>query len=448
MKNGWMKWMYVVLLSGLFSGWACAAPPITTTVYPTGSFPQDVQNVQTAIDNGGSVLLKATNATGQPTAFNFGPATLAGSGVNLNTDVTILGEQVGQITTTIKGGFIPILGLVPVESTIQGINFDGPLDSPIALFSSTGANILDNHITGVVPFPINPRVTEIEGIFLSGFDNPENAITGKVMIANNVIEVAGGTFVNGMQLDSIAADIEISDNTVNFLSSNGFIFNTGVLVLRSQGKVSVTNNAVTMGPGDLVLFPNVIPVGIYVGGNDEARYEVKRNTVTTIHPNSDGIDVASLSGGSGLTQKAIVEGNHVLIHSTLSTSGGIGFDGAVKDSLMTANQIEGTSGNAIQILGLGSTLVADSNKANGNDISQLSASQSDVFLGPDSVDNQVAGQCNTYVDLGTGNRVLCGSGAGSITNAAQMANKPGPALGLFDDVQSARFDALRNRLPK
>jgi hypothetical protein len=65
------------------------------------------------------------------------------------------------------------------------------------------------------------------------------------------------------------------------------------------------------------------------------------------HPDSDGIDVVSSEGGTGLTQNAIVEGNHVLIHSTVSTSGGIGFDGAVKDSLMTANQIEGMSGNAI-----------------------------------------------------------------------------------------------------
>jgi hypothetical protein len=243
--------------------------------------------------------------------------------------------------------------------------------------------------------------------------DPQNAVTGQVRVADNVIEVAGGDFVNGMQFDSVSADIEISGNTVNFLGSNGFVQTIGILVFRSRGKVRVTNNAVTMGPGD----PDVVsPVGIFVGGHDEAKYEIKQNTVTTIHPNSDGIDVVGFGGSAGLTQNAMLVGNHVLINSTLSTSGGIGFDGAVKNSLMAANQIEGTSGNAIQILGLSSTLIADSNKANGNDISQLSASQADVFLGPDSIDNQVAGQCNTYVDLGIGNRVLCGSGAGSTTN--------------------------------
>jgi hypothetical protein len=45
-----------------------------TLVYPTGSFPLDVQNVQAAIDGSGTIILKATNSAGQPTAFNFGPA--------------------------------------------------------------------------------------------------------------------------------------------------------------------------------------------------------------------------------------------------------------------------------------------------------------------------------------------------------------------------------------
>jgi hypothetical protein len=227
-----------VVLFGMNGGWANAAPPVTTTVYPTGSFPLDVQNVQTAIDKGGSVLLKTTNAAGQPTAFNFGPPD-AFAGVNLTTDVSILGEQVGQFTTTIKGGFDPILGLVPVKSTIQGIHFEGPLDSPIALFRSTGANIVGNHISGIVPLRLFFGFTEIEGIFVSGFDDPQNAVTGQVTIADNVIEVAGGDFVNGMQLDSVAADVEISGNTVNFLASNGFIQTLGILVFRSRGKVRV-----------------------------------------------------------------------------------------------------------------------------------------------------------------------------------------------------------------
>src|SRR5262245_46007156 len=140
-----------------FGGWwrDASAAPANTTVYPTGSFPLDVQNVQAAIDGGGTVVLKATNAAGQPTAFNFGPPVVTGSGVNLTTDVTILGEQVGQYMTTINGGFNTILGLVPIKSTIQGIDFEGPLDAPIALVASTGSDIVGNRIRGVVPVPLS-----------------------------------------------------------------------------------------------------------------------------------------------------------------------------------------------------------------------------------------------------------------------------------------------------
>lgn len=84
-----------------------------TIVYPTGAFPTDGINVQAAADQGGTVLLKATNRQGKPTAFNFGTpdpnhggtsCSVAGVTVNLNTDVAILGEQVGQKMTTINGG--------------------------------------------------------------------------------------------------------------------------------------------------------------------------------------------------------------------------------------------------------------------------------------------------------------------------------------------------------
>ena len=65
-----------ILMSLLVAGFACAGFPCAaaTVVYPTGSYPLDVQNVQAALDGGGTVLLKATNAAGVPTAFDFGPS--------------------------------------------------------------------------------------------------------------------------------------------------------------------------------------------------------------------------------------------------------------------------------------------------------------------------------------------------------------------------------------
>ena len=253
-----------------------------------------------------------------------------------------------------------------------------------------------------------------------------------------------GDFTNGMQFDEVSADIEISGNSVHFLQSNGVIQTIGILVFRSHGKANVVNNLVTMGPGD----PDVIPSGIFVGGHSEARYIVSRNTVITEHPNSDGIDVLGFSF-SGATQNAVIQGNHVVMHSLRPDSGGIFFGGAVKNSLMSANRIEGTSGNAIQILGFGSTLTAESNRAVGNDISQLLASNGDVFFGPDSINNLFAGQCATYIDLGIGNQITCGTTIDSLATSTRTAVGPHRAFHMLgSDIHRARLDAIRNRLTK
>src|SRR5262249_12282311 len=114
----------------------------TVAVYPTGLFPDDVYNVQAALDDGGSVLLKAGDAQRNSTAVNFGPHDFTGSGVNLNTDVVLSGEITGGHQTTIEGGFIPVLGVVPVKSRVEGIDFESPLGAAIILVASSGAEIV------------------------------------------------------------------------------------------------------------------------------------------------------------------------------------------------------------------------------------------------------------------------------------------------------------------
>ena len=83
----WLQCICAVAVFGAHFAWTDAAMPATTTVYPTGSFPLDMQNVQVAIDRGGTVILKATNAAGQPTPFDFGPPDpQVDGGVNLHTE--------------------------------------------------------------------------------------------------------------------------------------------------------------------------------------------------------------------------------------------------------------------------------------------------------------------------------------------------------------------------
>jgi hypothetical protein len=108
-------------------------------VYPTGVFPTDHQSVQAAVDQGGVVLLKAVDTSGQPWAFNFGPPAAGSGRVSLTRDVTILGETVGGTMTTILGGNAPFFGFgVGVRSAFRGIYFNGPRLAAVLLVDSTG----------------------------------------------------------------------------------------------------------------------------------------------------------------------------------------------------------------------------------------------------------------------------------------------------------------------
>lgn len=120
---------------------AAKSPP-DHVVYPTGQFSADVEQAQAAVDQGGTVLLKATDVDGRPAAFNFGtPERAPDRTVFLETDVSVVGETVREGHTTITGGFIPFFGVAKSHTEIQGIHFDGPLLSAIIIVRSSGSDL-------------------------------------------------------------------------------------------------------------------------------------------------------------------------------------------------------------------------------------------------------------------------------------------------------------------
>jgi hypothetical protein len=146
-----MKKKMMTILSGiLFLLSASNLFAESITVHPTGNESVDVLAVQTAINNiglGGTVLLKATNVEGIPTAFNFGrleynfdfppndPFGRHFSDINnhrllINKGVVIQGERTrkGQMTTIQNGYQTFTIGSVMNtdhlgDVTIQGIHF-------------------------------------------------------------------------------------------------------------------------------------------------------------------------------------------------------------------------------------------------------------------------------------------------------------------------------------
>ena len=396
---------FAALLAALVSCPVRAASP-PTTIYPTGSFPLDVSHVQAALDGGGTVLLKATNAGGLPTAFNFGPSTRHGGRVRIHNDVAITGERVGGSMTTIAGGYLPIVELVPAKTHITGLVFEAPAGAAIVILASTGTEIDGNVINGVVPVLLSLGFTDGDGIDLFGNDDPANAITGKVRITGNVIRNLTADFANGMQLDEVAADVEITGNTVQFPESNGSIQTVGITAFRSHGTVTISRNTISMGPGSTDAFP----APIFAGGEHEARYRISDNDIQSDHPNGDGI---ILNGGdfSEPTNGANVTANRVRINSTFPGLGGAGVSlyGAVNGSIVSGNKIEGASAFALQITqGFLGGESAAGNRLLGNDISGHVDLTADVYLDVNTSDTLVAGSCVTAIDLGVANRVNCG----------------------------------------
>jgi len=105
-----------------------------------------------------------------------------------------------------------------------------------------------------------------------------------------------------------------------------------------------------------------------------------------------------------------------------SQFGGISLYGLVTGSLIGENTIAGDSAFALQAnQGFNPANLASSNRFQGNNISQLTSSVADVFLGPNTLDNIVLGNCGSLIDLGAGNFVTCGTLTTGNPNGAASA---------------------------
>ena len=157
----------------------------------------DIQAVQKAVDQGGTIILKGT--------FDFGDK----GRVNITKDVKIVGEtdNKGSHLTKIQGGFwtfhSPLPSQLPPEVagpkiTVQNIHFDGALWGPIHLAYSSGTTITNNKIMNVRPFVATPEINLQVGILCGTyFVQPSEkrkyqpgAFTGFLTIGDNDIDMA------------------------------------------------------------------------------------------------------------------------------------------------------------------------------------------------------------------------------------------------------------------
>lgn len=370
-------------------------------VYPTGVFPDDVVRVQAAVDAAGAgdtVLLKATNAAGAPTAFDFGPASTGGR-VFLEHDVEkeIVGERTAAAVATVRGGRIPFLGNTTSRLAIRGLHFDRPGSSAVIVIRSTGVEIVGNSISGVVGNFVTPTLTEGRIKFLGGLD-PNGAITGRIVVRDNVIEDLDADFADATRVDAVAGDVEITGNRIENVGPNG------ILVRNNRGSVEIADNEIRPGAGNSGPLAQGKGIGIAALFRG-APYTVVRNRIYAENPKAGGI---FLFARSPVTEPRI-EYNHVVMtnnHVVMTNSfTAIDLLGNVSGAVVAYNRLEGTAAFGFDLVALSPFDLAASNTFVGNNVSRLTATQAHLFLDAHTHNTVFVGNGGTVVDLGTGNHV-------------------------------------------
>lgn len=348
----------------------------------------DVGEVQAAVNNGGTVLLKGT--------FDFG----AEGSVEIRNDVEILGEtdNEGNPLTVINGGFhtfyaplyvdwvysddptVPSHGIFPdgwvpgagPKLTIQGIHFTGATLTPILVNYSSGLNIHGNKIDNVIPLEkymhdgnvmtINAAYDSI-GIHIGARHVPwgclgsylEGAVTGNIKITDNVIDMytdpegdyppdsVMGFGILGMLMNDIT--VTLSGNILTNASRSNLQF-MDIITTEGISTVLLENNHIETSEEGIFWPTTSAPNGLVIGGyfmpaDPNTKYIITKNYVETRGAN---LTTGASSGGiMVLANDTIVKGNHIVIGGR-PTNRGIYVMGS--DSLIANNKIEGSGQTA------------------------------------------------------------------------------------------------------
>lgn len=294
----------------------------------------DIQAIQRAVDQGGTVTLKGT--------FSFGNE----GRVNITKDVKIVGEtdSKGASATKIKGGFwtfhSPLPSKLPPEVpgpkiTIQGIHFDGALWSPIQLAYVSGATISHNKITNVRPKPMDIPIFGKSGLNMQqgimchpGWAQAAtmetrkyipNAFTGNLVIEDNNIDLSNDeptkTMSQGMLVNwTTGINAQIHSNTVTNCSRNSIEAIDNYLGKDGGGRVLINDNKIVTSPEGLSVPSPVTPNGIMAGWfldlsgsfdpQRNIKYIVTNNAIRTRGKTSVGI--AAFSDGIVIVNNALL----------------------------------------------------------------------------------------------------------------------------------------------
>jgi hypothetical protein len=388
-----------------------------TTIVGQNNPAIDVQAVQAAVDQGGTLLLKGT--------FDFGDK----GRVNITKDVKIIGEKDsnGSLLTKIKGGFwtfhSPLPSQLPPgvprpEITIQNIHFDGALWTPIHLAYCSGATITDNKIRNVKPVPVpgTPETNYQQGIICgTRYAQPRetrkyqpNAFTGPLTIADNDIDLTNDaptkTMAQGAYvLWATGINAQIQRNTIinctrnaieivdNYLGKDG----SGMIFLKDNKIVTATEGI----PAPTPQTPNGIMAGWFF--DQSGALDPQRNVKHVIVNNGIRTRGKTSFGISVFTDGAVVVNNAIFTEGAEARSLSV----RSSDGYFAFNRIEGSSNQPGILVGTWKPLKGSKNVFIDNDLSRFKGLTADVGFEKDVSNNLFIGPTCKVSDLGSNNLI-------------------------------------------
>lgn len=401
-------------------------------VVPTGDPLQDIPNVQdavAAVEEGGTVLLRASAIDGTPTPFNFGqvfPEFLEEAwdardenSVNITQSLRIRGEILddddeddrngededgadGEVQTTIFGGFEPIRVIAPdVDVVIEKINFTCARYKVIQVIAGGNVVIRNNRFGKVTFFETDllfgtPRTF---GVAISGDTGAEAVELRGVVIERNQVDLNPGTPCPGLADDpdqddlgsklafglftaSVDGDIVIQDNIIR----NTARF--GIGLTDSRGTTKVRGNIVEPGTrafGNPFFFGTVAinsNAGFFRPDEGQRGLTIiSRNRVICENKDCTGIAVGDTAAQRG---RAVIRRNHIVmdVSEPPDLPFAAGIEIFIGDSVIARNKIKGAGNFAILLeddVGAGVLGLADDNRVVGNRVRKFTPLAEDFF---------------------------------------------------------------------
>jgi len=394
--------------------------PKSMELYPTGKFPDDLLHIQELINQAGKnhvdvkILLKATDKSGKPTAFNFGKGTMGqGSGgfvivfgeiFSHAGSIEIVGEEKDRAMTTIRGGI--------TYERERGVRFESLAFVILNRKSVSFRKVRFTENAAIQVFNPGPQAFVVEDCVFDGMiGSPLRVLnTAESLIIKDNIFTNYGWEV-GIFNDH--PDCLIEDN---HFESESF----GLTLFKTSGQYSIKNNSIEVKTGS---FKAGFTYGIFVSSSPGASIAIEKNDIQT-----DGVGLYINDVAGPQTSPILCTNNEIEIVDDRSAGMAVyicpEMGSSIENVCLADNKISGEGFWAIEVSSLGtynpafptgkihSLLISDndlgkfSSSCAGIDLKYLRLSEcADIYFDPTTRDIIYCGKDARVADQGNGNSI-------------------------------------------